>query len=698
MTFETDRAALQTATDAVLAQAEENLRVLTQTADASFGSQPFNVDTLVSNDYSSDYLDRIEFPTPDIPVPPEFENYTTPLVVPEAFRGPPDAVEPEYSAPVVEITVTAFDTPAPVPEYMTRPDTDLPNTPGDAPQFELPDIPVAPPVDLPAVPDLETLTFPDAPATPAVNIPTAPIVSLPEVPTFESLNLPTAPVVDMPTFTAIEPTDDLVTPTTQFEFYEAAYESTLLDPLKAKLLADLTDGGYGIETADEVALFNRERDREVELALTRIEDAGRGMAARGFPLPPGELSIHMDRAWQDMQDKVSGVSRDITLQRNKLFVENRQFTIEQTKGVEQILIGFHNSIQERALNVARATVEMSVLLYNALIERYKSRWQGYQAQAAVFAEKIRAQLALAEIYRTEVEAKSVQVQMNRAEVEIYRAQIEGEKLPVDLYRVQMDAAKVGVDIEQAKVSRYRAEVEATGVKAQIQQRLIDTYLAQLKGITISVDIFRTEMEAANIRAGIERLRGEAFRTQVETYSAQVQAKVAEFGLYRAQIDGEKAKVEVFDSQVRAYSAQVSAQKAKADVQIANLQSETERARTKLEVYRGDLMEYEADLRSQVDIEKLKVDVHRADVEGYMARVRHYISANEQLVASAKEVGNVNAEVYKQVIAAARIKLEAAVKGLEYRIGVAQYGSEKYFAQLTALSNSANTLAVQTETL
>src|SRR3990167_1023926 len=164
---------------------------------------------------------------------------------------------------------------------------------------------------------------------------------------------------------------DLGAPTTTFSFYETAYESALLDAAKAKLLDNMLNGGYGIETADEIALFNRARDREVEAALTRIEEAGRSMASRGFPLPPGELSIYVDRAWQDMQNKVSGMNRDITLERDKLYVENRKFTITETRELEQILIGFHNSVQERAFNVARATVELAVAVYNSQLARFR---------------------------------------------------------------------------------------------------------------------------------------------------------------------------------------------------------------------------------------------------------------------------------------------------------------------------------------
>src|SRR5690242_5189098 len=61
---------------------------------------------------------------------------------------------------------------------------------------------------------------------------------------------PEAPSIVLATPSDISlPADDLLAPTNNFTFFEAAYVSTLLDPLKAKLLADLTTGGYGIDTA-----------------------------------------------------------------------------------------------------------------------------------------------------------------------------------------------------------------------------------------------------------------------------------------------------------------------------------------------------------------------------------------------------------------------------------------------------------------
>src|SRR3990167_1890551 len=49
----------------------------------------------------------------------------------------------------------------------------------------------------------------------------------------------------------------------------ADIDETLLDLVSAKLQADLTDGGYGIDANDEAALWQREGDREAQDALAK---------------------------------------------------------------------------------------------------------------------------------------------------------------------------------------------------------------------------------------------------------------------------------------------------------------------------------------------------------------------------------------------------------------------------------------------
>lgn len=287
--------------------------------------------------------------------------------------------------------------------------------------------------------------------------------------------------------------DSLLAPTTQFNYDEEVYLSILMDPLKTKLLDNLTNGGYGIETNDDKDLFNRARDREVEAMQSRISDAGRFIASRGFPLPPGELSIHVDRAYQDMQDKISSASRDITLERSKLFVENRQFTIVQVRELEVVTIGLHNAIRERALNVSKATVEFAIALYNTQLARFKMSLDRAKTAADAQVENLR-----------------IQFEQARTQLELFRAKIVG-------YEANL---KRQIETTNAQIALFRANIEDTRLihdgrvaATNLQQKVLEATIQQ----NIQIDNLTIENARVRLLGVIEQLR---FKTGAAQYGAE----------------------------------------------------------------------------------------------------------------------------------------------------------------------------------
>lgn len=557
---------------------------------------------------------------------------TTGLPTTYNYANIPGIQFPVFSATPPIITVSGDPVPeAPAPtSFSTVADVLVPDLAAVAPTLDLPSLPSS--------------TLPTAPAgapefvTP--DIPGVPSITLPSPPTFASLALPEPPSINLPSFAGTLPTDDLVVPSNTFSYAEAAYSSILLDPLKAKLLDDMINGSYGIETADEAALFQRMRDREAEAMLTRVSETRRSFAARGFPLPPGELAVFEDAAYQEMQAKLSSANREIHLERSRLFNETRKFTIEQVRDLEQVLINFHNAVQERALNVSKATLEASLSIYNALVQRYQARLQAYQAESTAFAERIRGELAKAEIYRTQIEASRLTVEQQRTLVEVYKAQLDGIKTSVDIYRVQM--------------------------------------------------------EGASVRAQIERQKLEAFRAQVDAYSAQVQAKVAEFQMYRSGVEGQQAKVGIYEAQVRAYGTQVSAAKTRADVQLGRLQSEAEQARVKLANYQAQLEGFKAGVQQLLETGKLNVDIYRANIEKGRAQTdgaqANAALFQQGILATVAQ----NTDISRLTIENAKARLAEAIATLNNRTEIIKYSAEKTYARVLATLGAIQTLAVQSE--
>ena len=223
-----------------------------------------------------------------------------------------------------------------------------------------------------------------------------------------------------------------------------------------------------------------------QAAWTTGWHAGRAMAARGFPLPPGELSIHVDRAYQEMQDKVSDVNRDITLQRNKLFVENRQFTITEIRQLEKITMDYWSALNERALNVAKATVEFTIMVYNALIARFRARLEASKIASDVNVSIAQVDVARAtaafEIFRSRVLAYEAQL----------RAILDPGKLAVDLYRADVDHARTINDAVISRTSLQQKVLESvTQQNIDISRMTIENARTRLLGVTNSLQ-FKTE--------------------------------------------------------------------------------------------------------------------------------------------------------------------------------------------------------------
>lgn len=566
------------------------------------------------------------------------------MALPTIFTGGPKPVEipdPGFefdtSAELQDRLIGLFPAGLSVDEITAQKPEFSPVTVDELETVVVPDFNKAAPIlEMPSVPNSALPSAPTAPFITDPVLPSAPVLSMPSAPVLGGITIPEPPSVEIPVFTFSAPVDDLVTPTNNFSFFEEAYSSALLDELQVKLMNDLQSGGYGIEPLDEAMLFNRERDRETEAMLQRIDNAGRAMAMRGFPLPTGELSIHFDRAVQDMQNKLSSVSRDIALKRADLYVDNRKFTIEQTKGLEQILIGYHNSVMERALNAAKAVLDAAVKIFDAQVSRFNARLDAYKTEATVFEARVRAALT---------------------QVEIFKAQMEGKRLEVDVQRTQ-----------------------------------VEVYNAQLAGVNAVINLYKTQMEAAQVQAGVERLRIESFRALIEAYTSQVQAKVAEFNMFESGVKGQVARMQAFESEVNAHTAVVGGVRAKADILIARLKGQIDIAGQNIETYKTRADEYKTDIAGQTATINAKTQVYGAQVQGASAQ-SSALADGIRLDISAKDL-EMKRNIAQATIAVeyAKLLLQEIVATADMRVKAGVAGAQFYQALAGGAVNSINTLA------
>lgn len=484
-----------------------------------------------------------------VPAEPSFTAFTATKPVLSAI---PSVAVPTLG-PEPELTLAA-----PVLNLPTAPNTTLPAAPGAAPTFTAP------------------------------TLPTAPAITLPPVPTFENIALPTAPSIEVPLFTTTLPIDELTAPTENFTWNEAGYSSELLDALRAKLLSDVQNGGYGVEPQDEMALWERMRERELLAAEANIQEAARQAAARGFMLPPGALFAQIEGARNEALAKSSTANRDVALKRAELYAQNRQFALTTAKEVEDMMLRYYGFMAERALNAARFVAEFGVNIYNARVSRFNAQLEATRVSAQMYETRLRASLAHLEVYKTKVEGARLSVDVQKLMADVYRTQLDGAQVLANIYRTRIDAAKVESEVELAKLSAFKASVDA--------------------------------------------------------YIAQVGAKESEFKMFTAQLQGEMAKVDVFKTSVGAYAAQVDAYRAKADAKASIVQAQTSAASLVLDKHKAELLSYASELETYNTQVRAALSLNEARLKKYEVRV----DAEAKAVQSKVQMWATNSQTFAEI--------------------------------------------------
>jgi len=93
--------------------------------------------------------------------------------------------------------------------------------------------------------------------------------------------------VELPSFDLAPPVIDIDAPTGTFRFAKQAYESARLGVLGETLENDLTSGGYGHDTDDEIRAWGRAVDRQESQRRQTVDEASRAFVSRRFSQPPG---------------------------------------------------------------------------------------------------------------------------------------------------------------------------------------------------------------------------------------------------------------------------------------------------------------------------------------------------------------------------------------------------------------------------
>lgn len=538
-----------------------------------------------------------------------------------------EPVRPDITIPVVTEPSTV------IPALPEMEDTDI-EVIGNVPVFDV----AKPSIYIPELPEDDFPVFTDdAPTTSEVNLPNKPSYVLPALPTIDDVSIPSPPDYNIASFEGDMPVVDLTAPETMFVYNEAQYSSEVADKLAANLLYDLTNGGTGLNTETEQAIWDRataRQDVENEKAYT---EAMEFHSSRGFTLPEGVLNANLIEVNNRINQRKDDLNNDILINQSKLAQENTQFAISQAIGMEQNLMSNSNLVQNRAFEVAKATVELANDVYRIKIEQFAARLEGYRVQAQVYETKIRAEISKAEFYK---------------------AQIEG--------------IKAGTEVKSLLIAAYNSQIE--GIKSLIQ-------------------MYGVEMEAAKVQADIDRIKLDAYKTKAQVFGIKTDAMTSKYNAYQARIAGESEKVKMYLAETQAFTARVDGFKATSDVvltkskiRLAEHQGDVESFKAAVDMYQAESARIISNAETKIKAEGLKIENYKADTEKYRtdidALIKNYLGKVEAATAEA------NVLIKEREVALQKLLGE---KGLtvEAMLGQSRVAGQLAAAAMTSISASTS---------
>jgi len=452
--------------------------------------------------------------------------------------------------------------------------------------------------------------LPNAPSLSDVKLPAAPDEELPDVPSFEDFVLP-----DAPELTKVDPPDmqlptlDATAPEPVIAFNEEEYESELKDAAEAWLTNVIKNGGTGLAAAIEQAIWNRGMTREITAARRNLEAAIDEFAASGFPAPPGAVHARTMAIREDIQNRAEDLSRKIMEEQARLAQTNTHFGVEKGIGFVAMEMEHTRAIMERAFQLAKATADLSLAVFNAKVTAFNGRLDAYRTQAQIYEIHVRAALQDIENYKALLEGKRLEASLRQDEVALYRAQIDGVKALFSLYRDKLEGSLAQIQADRGRIDLFRAQIEGESLKISAKESEYNLYRAKLAGEKDKVAIYQS---------------------QVDAYNAQVQGAVAAF----------EAKKARYDSQLKSNALKLDGYKAAVEFKKALATNDNQRIIARIEEYKANNDTYRAQIakaeaENRVRVEELRIDTERAKFN--MAEFNDRTQLQAQLLLRAAEM-------------------------------------------------------------
>jgi len=473
-------------------------------------------------------------------------------------------------------------------------------------------------------PNIDYPNMPEEPTLSSIALPTKPELNSLTEPVLDDLNIPAAPTIDIAKFDVVEPTLDQLTEPTEFNFVEDAYNSDIRVSLFNKILNDIINGGTGLDVTVEQDIYDRYLARQINENDRLFQEVQNQFAATGFGLPSGALAHRLLQVSSEISTKNDNASRDITINQAELEQKNVQFSVQQAVVLEQMLVTFFNEQQNRSLQAQQTLASNAIEVYNTLVAKQNLYIEKYKADAEVFQTKVQAELTAIEAYKAQVEGVKAAADVQESRVRLYTAQVAAQELFMQIYQTEMESAKINLDYENLKLNLFRTQTEA--------------YVAKIQGEKLKVDVYQGEVSA-------EATRADGFRSEVAAYEAEVRGQLGVLESERvkaeAVINANQLKIEEYKTQLESYRVEIDAELRNADLSLKGYQANVSAYQAEAGVQEMKFRTQIAELSSQIELTKTKLQKALAEIE---SETNSYVALKELAIKGTEGIMNVNAQL------------------------------------------------------
>lgn len=446
-----------------------------------------------------------------------------------------------------------------------------------------------PTVNLPSPP---VVVFGNPPVKPDIDItmslPVAPSTGVASPPVLHDLNLPSLPSITMPVLDVSLPTWDEAPPdlpNLPVKVGATTVDQTLLDQFVAMTLSGVPQSLLQV-TQEEVRRIADQHQGQAEKDVLAVWEEFSD--SRGFSAPPGAMGKRTDGIRADAAQKIRLASREVALGRMQMEVDLYKANLATGAGLVEKKLDADNAAIRLSFEIWSAFGKQTQETYNALVEVFRARNQGFQAVVDVYKARIQGELAKLDRYKAEVEGAKATVEVDSLRMRGYEAQLQAVRTSVDIYRAVVDAASTEMSAKAKQMEMYRSEVEA--------------YAAELSANKVRYDIYETQVKAAMVPLQL-------YDSRIKAHAGAVEVAKTKASVVKTQMDAAVAEEEV---KLKAYSARIDA------ITKSNAHA-VENARLEAQVIRNGLdLEVER-VKAQNLGQALNFDAYKAEMSRAIAK-------------------------------------------------------------------------------